>query len=101
MKAIDEYLFVRGDSLVKYMRCRIPADVRSAYPSSQSHITQSLGTSDLREAKSRIRAHMARLEEEFEQVRLVLRYGNRDVGFKFIRRHGRLDVDQLVEFWAS
>lgn len=101
MKAIDEYLYERGESQTKYVRCRIPSDIRAAYPSSQTHIAQSLGTSDLREAKSRVRIELARMEEEFEQVRLVLRYGNRDIGFKYIRRHGRLEVDGLVRFWAS
>jgi hypothetical protein len=66
VKAIDEYLCARGDNQIKYVRCRVPADVRAAYPSSQTHITQSLGTSDLREAKSRVRTELARFEEEFE-----------------------------------
>jgi hypothetical protein len=101
VKAIDEYLCARGDNQIKYVRCRVPADVRAAYPSSQTHITQSLGTSDLREAKSRVRTELARFEEEFEQVRLVLRYGKRDVGFNFTRRHGRLEINDLVKFWAG
>lgn len=66
VKATDEYLYERGENQIKYGRCRIPADVRAAYPSSLTHITQSLGTSDLRETKSRVRAELARCEEEFE-----------------------------------
>jgi integrase len=100
VKAIGEYLYERGNSHVKYVRCRIPAEVRTAYPSSQTHIVLSLGTSDLREAKVRVRSELARIHEEFEQARLVLRYGSKDIGFKFIRRCGRFEVDGLVKSWA-
>lgn len=72
MKAVCESIYERGSHAIKYLRRRIPADVRLAYPTGRTHITRSLGTSDLREAKALARAESARIDEEFQQARQAL-----------------------------
>ncbi len=44
MKAVCESIYERGSHAIKYLRRRIPADVRLAYPTGRTHITRSLGT---------------------------------------------------------
>ncbi|MDC8757295.1 DUF6538 domain-containing protein [Janthinobacterium fluminis] len=68
MKAIGPYLYERGENDIKYVRRRIPAALRLAYPN-KTHITRSLGTSDRREAKARSHAELARIDAEFAQAR--------------------------------
>lgn len=72
MKAVCESIYERGSHAIKYLRRRIPADVRLAYPNGRTHITRSLGTSDLREAKALARAESARIDEEFQRARQAL-----------------------------
>lgn len=72
MKAVCESIYERGSHAIKYLRRRIPADVRMAYPKGRTHITRSLGTSDLREAKALARAESARIDEEFQRARQAL-----------------------------
>ncbi|WP_418134709.1 DUF6538 domain-containing protein [Acidovorax carolinensis] len=69
MNAVDEFIYERGKRCTKYLRRRIPADLRAAYPSQRTHITLSLGTSDLREAKVRARATLMRMDAEFDNAR--------------------------------
>ena len=65
MKAISENLYERGKNGIKYCRRRIPTALLAAYPNNQTHIVRSLGTSDLREAKRRLRAEINRIDSEF------------------------------------
>lgn len=69
MRVVFEHIYERGKRATKYLRRRIPADLRSAYPKGQTHITRSLHTSDLREAKGLARIEEARIEAEFEHIR--------------------------------
>lgn len=68
MKSITESIYERGKHGTKYLRVRIPKSVRPAYPQRCTHITLSLGTTDLKEAKVLARSHRARLDAEFERV---------------------------------
>jgi integrase len=99
MKAISESLYERGKHGIKYVRRRIPAALRLAYPN-QTHITRSLGTSDLREAKTRARAELARIEAEFVQARERLDLSRAS---RAAKRIGKLSDEQLqnvAKFWA-
>jgi len=69
MKAISELIYERGKRATKYLRLRIPADVRSAFPAGKTHITRSLATSDLHQAKQRARMVLATLEKDFSRIR--------------------------------
>lgn len=69
MKAISELIYERGKRGTKYLRMRIPADVRSAFPAGKTHVTRSLATSDLQQAKQRARIVLAALERDFCRVR--------------------------------
>lgn len=70
MRAVCESIYERGKRGIKYLRRRVPSDLCVAY--GRTHITRSLGTSDLREAKSLAHAEQARLEEEFHRARAAL-----------------------------
>ena len=72
MKAISEGIYQRGKHCTKYVRRRIPADIRAAYPANQEHIVRSLGTADLHDAKELARAELARIDTEFRQKRQQL-----------------------------
>lgn len=67
MKVIAEHIYERGQRGMLYIRRRIPDAIRLAYPLKQTHITVSLGTSDLREGKVRARAELQRIDAEFEK----------------------------------
>ncbi|WP_374320784.1 DUF6538 domain-containing protein [Aquabacterium sp.] len=69
MKAIGELIYERGQRATKYLRMRIPADVRSGFPVGKTHITRSLATSDLHQAKQRARLLLATLEQDFSRIR--------------------------------
>jgi len=69
---LPEHLFRRGARGTIYLRRRIPAALRDAYPRSKKEIQRSLWTSDLRVAKTRMHAEEARLNAEFAQKRAQL-----------------------------
>ncbi|MGE0098493.1 MAG: DUF6538 domain-containing protein [Hydrogenophaga sp.] len=69
MKSITESIYERGKHGTKYLRVRIPKSVRPAYPTHCTHVTLSLGTTDLKAAKILARSHRAKLDTEFERVR--------------------------------
>lgn len=73
MKAIAENLYERGKNGIKYCRRRIPAALLAAYPKKQTHIVRSLGTSDLREAKKRLKAEINQIDSEFAQHQAALK----------------------------
>ena len=64
MKAISDCIYTRGKHGFKYVRRRVPAAVRSAFPARQTHILRSPGTTDLRAAKEPARAELARIDAE-------------------------------------
>ncbi|UCU97781.1 DUF6538 domain-containing protein [Acidovorax radicis] len=67
MKAVAEHIYQRGKRGILYIRRRIPDAIRMTYPLKTTHITLSLGTSDLREGKVRARAELQRIDAEFEE----------------------------------
>lgn len=69
MRAISECIYERGKHGIKYVRRRIPAELRVAYPSKKTHIVRSLRTADLRKAKARAHAALAQIEQDFESAR--------------------------------
>lgn len=100
MKAISENLYTRGKHGIKYVRRRIPVAIRAAYPAHQQHVVRSLGTADLREAKERARAELARIDSEFRQKRQELDLSRASLAAK---RIAKLDDEQLqgiAKFWV-
>jgi hypothetical protein len=61
MKTIAENLYARGKSGMTYCRIRIPRALLDAYPKKTTHIVRSLGTSDVRQAKQRLKAEFTAL----------------------------------------
>lgn len=64
MEAISENIYERGINGMKYCR-RIPAALLAAYQKNKTHIVRSLGTTDLRLAKQRLKAEINRIDAEF------------------------------------
>jgi integrase len=101
MNAVDEFIYERGKRCTKYLRRRIPADLRDAYPSQRTHITLSLGTSDLREAKVRARAKLMRMDAEFDKARQRLGSRQTDLAARQIRIADEAEVSGNAKDWAQ
>lgn len=100
MKAIAENIYVRGKSGIQYVRRRIPAALRTAYPQKQTHIVRSLGTADRRLAKERAHAELARIDAEFKRKSEHLDLSRASLSTK---RIAKLDDEQLkgiARFWV-
>lgn len=100
MKAISESIYARGKHDNLYVRRRIPAALRAAYPSQQEHVVRSLGTTDRRIAKERARAENSRIDAEFEQKRREL---NLSQASRQPKRCSKLNDEQLqtaVRYWS-
>lgn len=100
MKAISENVYARGKHGNLYVRRRIPAAIRGAYPAHQEHITRSLGVSDVRVAKELARAENTRIDIEFRQKRQELELSRASFAAK---RISKLDDEQLqavAKFWV-
>lgn len=69
MKALSEGVYSGGTHGNLYVRRRIPAAIRAAYPQHQTHVIRSLGTSDYRTAKPLAHAELAKIAAEFELKR--------------------------------
>lgn len=100
MKAISEGIYQRGKHGTKYVRRRIPADIRSAYPASQEHIVRSLGTADLREAKELARAELTRIDTEFRLKRQELDLNRASLNPKCIARLDDEQLQSVARFWV-
>lgn len=100
MKAISEGIYQRGKHGTKYVRRRIPADIRAAYPASQEHIVRSLGTADLRDAKELARAELARIDTEFRQKRQQLDLSQVSLNPKRIARLDDEQLQSVARFWV-
>ncbi|NYE62459.1 integrase [Duganella sp. 1224] len=100
MKAIAENIYERGKRKTKYVRRRIPAALRHAYPANQSHITRSLGTSDLREAKARAHAELAFIEAEFAQARERMELSRASLAAKRISKLSDDQLQSTAQYWA-
>ncbi|MFG6459376.1 DUF6538 domain-containing protein [Roseateles sp. BYS96W] len=100
MKAVSESIYARGKQGILYVRRRIPAALRAAYPRGQEHILRSLGTSDRRQAKELARTELTRIDAEFQQRRRELDLGRASLAAK---RISKLDDEQLrgvAKFWV-
>ena len=86
VKAIAESLYERSAHSTKYVRRRIPAAIRLAYPPKQTHVVRSLGTTDLSEAKSRIHVEIVKINAEFELKRQQLDLSRASKAVKRIRK---------------
>ena len=100
MRVVSENVYARGKHGNLYVRRRIPAAVRAAYPSHQEHVVRSLGTADLRAAKELARAENTRIDIEFRQKRQELELSRASLAAK---RISKLDDEQLqtvAKFWV-
>ncbi|MEW6480790.1 MAG: DUF6538 domain-containing protein [Pseudomonadota bacterium] len=100
MKAIAENIYTRGQHGIQYVRRRIPAAIRAAYPAKQTHIVRSLGTADRQLAKQRARAELARIDAEFKLKSEQLDLSRASLSAK---RIAKLDDEQLkgiARFWV-
>lgn len=100
MKAISEGIYQRGKHDIKYVRRRIPADIRAAYPASQEHIVRSLRTADLREAKERARAELTRIDTEFRLKRQELDLTRASLNPKRIAQLDDEQLQSVARFWV-
>lgn len=100
MKAIFEHIYERGKSGKKYVRRRIPAALRAAYPPKKKHITRSLGTSDIREAKVRAHAELTKIDIEFAQARERLELSRASLAAKRISTLSDDQLQSTAKFWA-
>ncbi len=101
MKATSsEYIYERGKHGIKYVRRRIPAALRLAYPTGQTDITRSLGTADQREAKARAHIELAKIEAEFEAARGRLDLSRASMNTKRVNRLTDEQLHGAAQFWA-
>jgi hypothetical protein len=69
-KKVAQHILQRGAT--HYVRVRIPAQLRPAYPAEQTHVLENLQTDDEREAKARGHSTLARIYADFEIKRAQL-----------------------------
>ncbi|MDW3682991.1 phage integrase SAM-like domain-containing protein [Cupriavidus sp. CV2] len=100
MKALAENIYRRGKHGMAYVRRRIPAAIRAAYPAKQTHIVRSLGTADPREAKARGYTELARIETEFEQKRHQLDLSRASMAAKRVSKLTDAQLQDAAQFWA-
>ncbi|WP_373990905.1 DUF6538 domain-containing protein [Duganella sp. BuS-21] len=100
MKAIAENIYERGKHGIKYVRRRIPADLRLAYPEKQEHIVRSLGTTDLREAKERARTELSRIDAEFRMKRQSLDLNRASLNPKRVTKLDDEQLQSVAGFWV-
>lgn len=101
MKAISENLYTRGKHGIFYVRRRIPAAIRAAYPAQQEHIVRSLGTADRRAAKELGRAESARIDAEFRHKRQELDLSHASLAAKRISQLDDGQLQAVAKFWVS
>jgi hypothetical protein len=99
LKAISENVYSRGKHGTLYVRRRIPAAIRAAYPPHQEHIVRSLGTADRRSAKERARAENARIDEEFRAKRQELNLSQASLTPKSIAKLDDEHLQAVAKFW--
>jgi len=86
-----QYLERRGSKF--YIRLRVPADVADAF--GRSFIRESLGSSDWRQARSRLHQRLADYQNRFDELR-----GNGAANSE-PRRLNWADIDRIVESWRN
>ena len=99
LKAISENVYARGKHGILYVRRRIPAALRAAYPAHQEHIVRSLGTADRRSAKELARAENTRIDAEFRQKRQELDLSQASLTPKSIAQLDDEQLQAVAKFW--
>jgi integrase len=100
LKAIAEGIFARGKHGNLYVRRRIPAAIRAAYPARQEHIVRSLGTADRRLAKELARAELTRIDAEFRLKRRQLDLSRASLAAKRVAKLDDKQLDAVARFWV-
>lgn len=100
MKAISECIYERGKHGMKYVRRRIPAAIRAAYPANQTHIVRSLGTADTRDAKERARAELTRIDAEFRMKAERLDLSRASMAAKRVTKLDDEQLQGIARFWV-
>ena len=100
MKAISDCIYARGKHGIKYVRRRIPAALRAAYPAHQTHIVRSLGTADPRHAKERARAELARIDAEFRLKSQQLDLSRASLAAKRVSKLSDEQLQGIARFWV-
>ena len=100
MKAISENLYERGINGTKYCRRRIPAAVLAAYPPKKTHIVRSLGTTDLRLAKQRLKVEINRIDAEFAQHLIELQKKEAAYARKKVDALSEEQLKALADHWV-
>lgn len=99
-RKIEGHIYARGKRGMLWLHRRIPVAIRSAFPRKKSHITRSLGTACLKEARQVARVKMAQIDAEFEKKKAEI---DLDRAAEAPVRVGRLTDRQLqgaLDHWA-
>lgn len=99
MKAIEKNLYSRGKSGVKYCRLAIPTAIREGYPRQQTHITVSLGTTDISVARKRLHLELVRIDAEFERVTEELRKRRAERTLTRMEKLTDTQLKSLGDYW--
>lgn len=99
MKQVAEHIFARGKRGNLYVRLRIPSALRAAYPVHQTHLTRSLGTSDLRQAKALARAELARIDAEFSARRESIDLSRASFAAKRVHTLSEAQLKAFAQYW--
>lgn len=93
-------IYARGKRGLMYLRRRIPAALRTAYPPGQTEIVRSLGTADLREAEARSTLELARILAEFAEKRTQLDLRRASLAARRIRKLSDEELEAVGRFWS-
>jgi integrase len=85
---------------MKYCRRRIPTALLDAYPRQKTHITVSLGTSDLGQAKELLKAQVVRIDAEFARVAEELKKKRSDKARKRLNCLTEEQLKSLADYWV-
>lgn len=99
MEQVAEFIFKRGKGSTLYVRRRIPANLRGAYPK-KTHITRSLGTSSMPEAKARARLELAQIDAQFLDAREKLTLSRASMAAKRVKKLSDHQIQGVAKFWA-
>ena len=100
MKAISENLSERGKRGMKYCRRRIPTALLDAYPRQKTHITVSLGTSNLGQAKELLKAENIRIDAEFARVAEELKRRRDERSIERVKKMSDEQLKSLADYWV-
>ncbi len=100
MKKISEGIYQHGKRGNHSVRLRIPAALRSVYPSKQTHIRRNLRTGDASLAKSRGRVVIGCIEAEFTDKRQKLELTRASQTPKRVTTLSDEQIKAVAEYWA-